>query len=110
MTVIAADAEAAREATHRGDQLIVRDVLRKNLQVMENAFVRADLRLLLLHGGAGGEKDGGDENQRFATHSLQIPDLRPRRLPSNPVILTMIARSAPERPVRAVDHDGVDRT
>src|SRR5207249_2746792 len=30
-------------------------------------------------------------------------------LPPYAVILTMIARSSPERPVRAVDHDGVDR-
>ena len=39
------------------------------------------------------------------------PDTRQRhqKLPPDPVVLAVVARPAPERAVRAVDQDGVDR-
>ena len=55
--MIAARAEGVGEAAHVPDQLIVRDVLRKDLEVVKLAGVGArGLRFLLLHRRAGSEK------------------------------------------------------
>src|SRR5215212_11597233 len=56
---------------------------------------------------ASARKDG-----RFNICDSSLANPRPerrRRLPPDSVVLAVIARPAPERAVRLVEHDGVDR-
>ena len=67
--VIAARAEGAGEAAHRRDQIIVLDVRRKHLQILELAGVGTNLLMFLRpDGGAGGEKKSDRDGNGAHSH------------------------------------------